>query len=156
MPPYTVRVATIVSDFPGANPERIEQLVSKNIEETVQELPEVKKVTSQSRTGLSVVTVTLKDEVKPEELQDVWDSLRRKLEGMQNLPDGVIPDLNDDDVGVVYGVMVGLLSNDFLMRNWNRPPKSSGTILLPCPTQPKWNSTASRNSRSLLNLIRFV
>ncbi len=29
MPPYTVRVATIVSDFPGANPERIEQLVSK-------------------------------------------------------------------------------------------------------------------------------
>ena len=63
MPPYTVRVATIVSNFPGANPERVELLVSKNLEEIVQEIPEVKTVTSQSRTGLSVVTVTLKDEV---------------------------------------------------------------------------------------------
>ncbi len=31
MPPYTVRVATIVTSFPGANPERVELLVSKNI-----------------------------------------------------------------------------------------------------------------------------
>ncbi len=91
----------------------MELLVSKNIEETVQELPEVKDITSQSRTGLSVVTVMLKDEIKPDALQDVWDSLRRKLEDMDSLPDGVNPTLNDDDVGVVYGVMIGLLSSDF-------------------------------------------
>lgn len=113
MPPYTVRVATIVSQFPGANPERVELLVSKNIEEVVQEIPEVKTLTSQSRTGLSVVTVTLKDEVTPDNLQGIWDELRRKIDDMTNLPDGVTPKLNDDDVGVVYGVMVGLLSDDF-------------------------------------------
>lgn len=113
MPPYTIRVATIVSNFPGANPERVELLVSKNIEEVVQEIPEVKTITSQSRTGLSVVTVTLKDEVKKENLQDVWDELRRKLEDMTTLPDGVVPDLNDDDVGVVYGIILGLLSDEF-------------------------------------------
>ena len=79
MPPYVVRVATVVSHFPGANPERVELLVSKNIEEVVQEIPEVKTISSQSRTGLSVVTVELKDEVKEEQLQDVWDDLRRKL-----------------------------------------------------------------------------
>lgn len=113
MPPYTVRVATIVTSFPGANPERVELLVSKNIEETVQELPELKTVESQSRTGLSVVTVTLKDEIKPENLQDVWDDLRRKLEAMDNLPSTVEPELNDDDIGVVYGIMLGLISKDF-------------------------------------------
>ncbi|SMD02417.1 Multidrug efflux pump subunit AcrB [Desulfocicer vacuolatum DSM 3385] len=113
MPPYTVRVATIVSSFPGANPQRVELLVSKNIEEVVQEIPEVKTISSQSRTGLSVVTVTLKDEVGPDALQDVWDNLRRKLEDMQTLPQGVTPDLNDDDVGVVYGIILGLLSDEF-------------------------------------------
>ncbi len=113
MPPYTVRVATIVTGFPGANPQRVELLVSKNIEEVVQEIPEVKSITSQSRTGLSVVTVSLIDEVKKESLQDVWDELRRKLEGMTSLPDTVKPELNDDDVGVIYGIMVGLLSDDF-------------------------------------------
>ena len=113
MPPYTVRVATIVSGFPGANPQRVELLVSKNIEEVVQEIPEVKTITSQSRTGISVVTVTLKDEVKPHRLQDVWDELRRKLEEMDTLPQGVIPNLKDDDVGVVYGIMLGLVSDEF-------------------------------------------
>ena len=113
MPPYTVRVATIVSSFPGANPERVELLVSKNIEEVVQEIPEVKTVSSQSRTDLSVVTVELKDEVKPEDLQDIWDELRRKIDVMDNLPQEVTPQLNDDDVGVVYGIMLGLLSDEF-------------------------------------------
>ena len=113
MPPYVVRVATIVSNFPGANPMRVEQLVSKNIEEVVQEIPEVKTITSQSRTGLSVVTVTLKDEVKKESLQDIWDELRRKLENITSLPDGVVPNLNDDDVGVVYGIILGLVSHEF-------------------------------------------
>ena len=113
MPPYTVRVATIVSSFPGTNPERVELLVSKNIEEVVQEIPEVKTVSSQSRTDLSVVTVELKDEVKPEDLQDIWDELRRKIDVMDNLPQEVTPQLNDDDVGVVYGIMLGFLSDEF-------------------------------------------
>ena len=53
MPPYTIRVATIVSSFPGASPERIEQLVTDKIEKVAQELPELKEVNSTSRTGLS-------------------------------------------------------------------------------------------------------
>lgn len=137
MPPYTIRVATIVSRFPGANPERVELLVSKNIEETVQELPEVKEITSQSRTGLSVVTVTLKDEVAPNALQAIWDSLRRKLEDMEGLPDGVIPDLNDDDVGVVYGVMVGLLSNDFSDEELEQTAKKIRDDLITLPDSAK-------------------
>jgi len=32
MPPYTVRVATVVTSFPGAGPERVEELVTDKIE----------------------------------------------------------------------------------------------------------------------------
>ncbi len=113
MPPYTVRVATVVSSFPGASPERVEQLVSDKIEKVAQELPELKEVASTSRTGLSIVSVTLKDEVGPEKLQSVWDRLRRKLNGLQGLPQGVSPKLNDDGVGDVYGIVVGLFSDGF-------------------------------------------
>ncbi len=113
MPPYTVRVATVVSQFPGASPERVEQLVTDKIEKVAQELPELKEVNSTSRTGLSVVSVVLKDEVGPEDLQPVWDRLRRKLNGIKGLPEGVKPSLNDDGIGDVYGIVVGLASDGF-------------------------------------------
>ena len=36
MPPFTIRIATVVTQFPGASPERVEQLITKQIEEVVQ------------------------------------------------------------------------------------------------------------------------
>ena len=113
MPPYTVRVATIVSSFPGSSPERVEQLVTDKVEKVAQELPELKEVSSTSRSGLSVVTVELKDEVKPEDLQSVWDRLRRKLDKIEGLPSGVVPDLDDDGIGEVFGIAVGLVIDGF-------------------------------------------
>ena len=113
MPPYTVRVATVVSQFPGAGPERVEQLVTDKIEKVAQELPELKEVSSTSRSGLSVVTVTLKDEVAPQKMQAVWDRLRRKLNDLKGLPQGVQPSLKDDGVGDVYGIVVGITSDGY-------------------------------------------
>ncbi|MEM9544870.1 MAG: efflux RND transporter permease subunit [Bacteroidota bacterium] len=113
MPPFTIRVATVVTQFPGASPERVEQLVTDKIEKRAQELPELKEVASTSRTGLSVVSVTLKDEVSPDKMQAVWDRLRRKLNNIKGLPEGVNPKLNDDGLGDVYGIVVGLLSDGF-------------------------------------------
>ncbi|MEO0528799.1 MAG: efflux RND transporter permease subunit, partial [Bacteroidota bacterium] len=113
MPPYTVRVASIVSQFTGAGPERVEQLVTDKIEKIAQELPELKEVTSTSRTGLSVVNVTLKDVVAPKDLQSVWDRLRRKLDALQGLPENVVPELKDDGIGEVYGIVVGLVSDGY-------------------------------------------
>ncbi len=111
MPPYTVRVATVVAPFSGASPERVENLVSRKIEEKIQEIPELKEINTQSRSGLSVATITLKDEVPPGKLQNIWDRIRRKLNTVE-FPEGVKYDLKDDDVGVVYGIMLGLISNN--------------------------------------------
>lgn len=113
MPPYTVRVANVVSVFPGASPDRVELLVTDKVEKVTQELPELKELASTSRTGLSVVKVTLKDEVPPEEMQSVWDRLRRKLDDIDGLPSNVVPNLKDDGVGDVYGIVVGVTSNGF-------------------------------------------
>ncbi|QZT38763.1 efflux RND transporter permease subunit [Halosquirtibacter xylanolyticus] len=113
MPPYTVRVASIVSSFPGASPQRVENLVTDKIEEVALELPELKKVTSTSRMGLSVVNVELKMDVSPNKLQDVWDRLRLKLEALNSLPSGVKPNLQDEGIGEVFGIVMGLTSDGF-------------------------------------------
>lgn len=115
MPPFTIRIATVVTPFPGASPDRVEQLVTKKIEQMAQELPELKNVNSESRTGLSIVTVELKAEIRKENMQAVWDRLRRKVESVQGqMPQGARPSIiNDDGFGDVYGVMLGLTGSEF-------------------------------------------
>jgi len=113
MPPYTVRVATIVTSFPGASPERVEQLITDKIEKVAQELPELKRLESTSRTGLSVVKVELQMEVPPDQLQQVWDRLRRKLGAITDLPSEARWQLKDDGIGEVFGIAVGLTSDGY-------------------------------------------
>ena len=113
MPPYTIRIASVVTIFPGASPERVEELVTDKIEKVAQELPELKLVKSTSRTGLSVVKVELRMEVKTDDLQSVWDRLRRKLNSIKGLPENVRPNLKDEGLGEVFGIAVGMTSDGF-------------------------------------------
>lgn len=115
MPPFTIRVCSVVTQFPGASPERVEELVTDKIEKVAQELPELKNVTSESRTGLSVVNVELAAEIKKKDLQPVWDRLRRKIEEIrEDLPESVKgPTVKDDGLGVVFGIMLGLEGDGF-------------------------------------------
>ncbi len=115
MPPYTIRAASIVTVFPGAGPERVESLISDKIEKVAQEIPEVKTITSESRTGLSVVTVSLTDDIPQADLRPIWDRLRRKIDVLTpTLPDGITgPTVNDDNLGVVFGIVLGLQNEGF-------------------------------------------
>lgn len=110
MPPYTVRVCSVITRFPGASPERVEELITDKIEKVAQELPELKNVTSESRTGISIVQVTLQDDIDKKDLQPVWDRLRRKIEEIQeDLPQGIRgPNVDDDGIGVVFGIQLAL------------------------------------------------
>ena len=40
-PGFTIRTALILTHFPGASPERVEQLVTDKLEKRIQEMPEV-------------------------------------------------------------------------------------------------------------------
>ncbi|MCH2214337.1 MAG: efflux RND transporter permease subunit [Flavobacteriales bacterium] len=113
MPPMTIRIASVVSVFPGAAPERVEELVTDKVEKAAQQLSELKELTSTSRTGLSVVMVELKDDVSDQDLQNVWDRLRRKLNQIENMPDGVVPVVDDESIGDVYGIVLGLTSDGY-------------------------------------------
>ncbi len=110
-PGFLVRTAVVTSQFPGASPERVELLVTDRIERVIQEIPEVKTISSESRTGLSIITVELRETVN--DLSPVWNDLRRKVEGViSELPQGVVPSV-DDELGDVYGTVIALTADGF-------------------------------------------
>ncbi len=114
-PGFTVRTAQVVTYFPGAAAERVESLVSSPIEEVVKELPELDFVKSESRNGVSIVSVNIRESYT--EMRPIWDNLRRKIDSIaQELPEGVsVPQVNDD-FGDVYGIVVGLTGEGFTLR----------------------------------------
>ncbi|MCI4671430.1 MAG: efflux RND transporter permease subunit [Bacteroidia bacterium] len=117
MPPFTIRVAQVVTAFPGAGPERVESLVTDPLEQVVQELPELDYVSSESRTGVSIIQVNIRQDVPEENLQEIWDRLRRKIDAIRSsLPDNISePDIKDDGIGVVYGIMLGMENDGFTL-----------------------------------------
>ncbi len=110
MPPYTVRIASVVTQFPGADPQKVEALVTEPLEEVIREMAEVKTITSESRPGLSVITVELITAVGGKELQSVWTRLRNKIEDFKPvMPQGVFgPVVKDEDIGTVFGIILGV------------------------------------------------
>lgn len=111
-PGFTIRVAQVVTRMPGASPERVEQLITDRIEQVVQEIPELDTVTSVSRTGVSIVTVQVREEFT--DMRPIWDNLRRKVERVQgDLPDTAQTPRVNDEFGDVFGVMVAVSSDGF-------------------------------------------
>jgi multidrug efflux pump subunit AcrB len=111
-PGFIIRVATVVTFFPGASPRRVEQLVTDKIEKAIQQMPELKFVSSESKNGISIVYVNIRGEYR--EMRPIWDSLRRKITDVTpELPDGVIGPFVNDEFGDVFGTIVGITGDGF-------------------------------------------
>ena len=128
-PGFIVRKARVVTYFPGASPERIEQLVSDKIEEVIQQMPELEFVISESRTGISIITVKMRDSYK--NMRPIWDTLRRKVEKTkQSLPQGVIGPFVNDEFGDVFGTIVAISGEGYTYKQLNDMAKEVRDELL--------------------------
>jgi len=111
-PGFIIRTAQVITHLPGASPERIEELVSSQIEDKVKDISQLDFVTSESRTGVSIVNVNIKESYK--EMRPIWDDLRRKIEDVtSDLPDGVIGPFVNDEFGDVYGIVLTMTGEGF-------------------------------------------
>ncbi|MFT5571929.1 MAG: multidrug efflux pump [Cryomorphaceae bacterium] len=111
-PGFTIRTAVITTRFEGASPERVEQLVTKLIEEKVQEMPELDFMTSESFSGQSIIKVNFLERYKV--MRPIFDNLRRKVEDIQNkLPDGVPPPTVNDEFGDIFGSVFSLTGEGY-------------------------------------------
>lgn len=108
-PAFTIKDARIITYYPGATPKEVEQEVTEKLETAIQELAQLKRIKSESKPGLSIITATIKDKYDKNGLPQVWDELRRKVEQAQSqLPPGVLPSIVFDDFGDVFGVLIAI------------------------------------------------
>ncbi|GLX79184.1 multidrug transporter AcrB [Thalassotalea insulae] len=113
-PTITIREAIVSTAFPGMAPERIEQLVTKKLEEEIRKIPEVKEIKSLSSTGLSVVHVKIYD--KYFNLDDIWQDLRNKTRtAHQKMPQGTSAPFVNDEFGDVSVITLALTADGFDM-----------------------------------------
>ena len=111
-PGFIIRTAQVLTIFPGASPDRVENLVTDKLEEVIQEIPELDFVNSTSKTGVSIVMVNVREEFM--EMRPIWDDLRRKVDKVRpDLPADIVGPTVNDEFGDVFGVVVTLTGEGF-------------------------------------------
>jgi multidrug efflux pump subunit AcrB len=109
-PAFTIKMAKILTQYPGASAREVQDEVTYHLEDAIQRLPQLKRIKmSVSRPGLSDILIEFKDEYSAAELPNVFDELRRKVTDIRpKLPPGALAPMVIDDFGDVYGVYLML------------------------------------------------
>jgi multidrug efflux pump subunit AcrB len=113
-PEFTLKKAMVITMYPGASPQQVEEEVTFPIENAIQQLPYVDYVTSISSNGKSQISVEMKSNYHKEQLRQIWDEMRRKINDLSpSLPSGVYPSTILDDFADVYGVMYSVTGDGY-------------------------------------------
>lgn len=111
--PFIIKTVVLTTQYPGATPEEIEELITEPIEREIQSMRLVDNITSESYYGLSKISLNLVEYTNPDEISQLWDEVRRKVANIQpRLPEGASAINVADDFGDVYGIYYGLTAED--------------------------------------------
>ena len=125
-PEFPTLTTAIVTPWRGVTADKIEQQVTRKIEQRVSENLRVKRTDSISQSNLSIVYVTLEDDEKDPHKQ--WDDIDLKLKSITDLPDGAGPIVYLKDFGDTAALMLTVAS-----------PKAS-------PAEISWRASEARKA----------
>jgi len=107
-PTIEVRVAVASCTWPGAEAEKVEQLVTRKIEQKLAENANIEKIESISRTSVAIVYVTLKEDAVDRAKE--WDNIQGRLDSIHDLPQGAGPIQFQRDFGDTATLMLTVAS----------------------------------------------
>ncbi|HGY5200940.1 TPA: efflux RND transporter permease subunit [Raoultella ornithinolytica] len=105
-PPFTVKQMTIISVWPGATAQEIQDQVAEPLEKRLQELKWYDRTETYTRPGMAFITLSLQDSTPPSQVQEEFYQARKKLgDEAKNLPAGVTgPMINDEFADVTFAL----------------------------------------------------
>ena len=112
-PDFTIRQGVVVAVYPGADASKVEQEVTKPLEDYIYSYKEVKKTktVSSSSSGLSLVQVVLNDNVNDKEA--FWAKFKHGMNDFkEDLPQGVLAVKVMDDFGDCSALLITMESED--------------------------------------------
>lgn len=95
-PEYTVRTCAVITQWPGAPAQKVEELITDKLEEAIDSIEEVQHVRSFSTNGLSEIYVDAEDWVSAGGIDNVWDKVRARVARVAMPEPGLTPVVNDE------------------------------------------------------------
>jgi len=147
-PAFTVKVMTIVTAWPGATAQEMQDQVAEKIEKRMQELRWYDRTETYTRPGLAFTTLTLLDSTPPSQVQEEFYQARKKAnDEMSNLPSGVIGPLVNDEYADVTFTLYALKAKNEAQRLLVRDAETIRQQLLHVPGVKKVNIIGEQPER---------
>ena len=103
-PDIPVRIALAITPWPGISADKVEQLVTRKVEQAVTGNSKVDRVESTTQDNISVVQVRLLDNIK--NTQQEFQDIGQRLNQVTDLPDGAGPITWISDFGDTAALML--------------------------------------------------
>lgn len=147
-PPFTVKQMTIITAWPGATAQEMQEQVAEPLEKRMQELKWYDRTETYTRAGLAYTTLSLLDSTPPDQVPEEFYQARKKIgDEAQNLPSGVIGPVINDEFSDVTFALFALKAQGEPQRLLVRDAESLRQRLLHVPGVKKVNIIGERPER---------
>ncbi|WP_395488949.1 efflux RND transporter permease subunit [Cedecea davisae] len=147
-PPFTVKQLTVITAWPGATAQQMQDLVAEPLEKRMQELDAYDRTETYTRPGLAYSIVSLKDSTPPAAVPEAFYQARKKIgDEAKNLPDGVIGPLVNDEFSDVTFALFALKAKGEPQRLLVRDAENLRQQLLHVPGVKKVNIIGEQAER---------
>jgi multidrug efflux pump subunit AcrB len=147
-PSFTVKAMTVAAAWPGATAAEMETQVADRMEKRLQELRYFDKVETLARPGLVFLTLQLRDDIPPAEVEEEFYQARKKLSDEASaLPQGVLGPLFNDEYSDVYFALYALQAPGMAHRDLVGEAETLRQRLLGLPGVNKVNILGEQTQR---------
>lgn len=147
-PPFTVKQMTIITAWPGATAQEMQDQVAEPLEKRLQELKWYDRAETFTRPGMAFTTLSLQDSTPPSQVQEEFYQARKKLgDEAKNLPAGVIGPMVNDEFSDVTFALFALKAKGEPQRLLVRDAESLRQRLLHVPGVKKVNIIGEQAER---------
>lgn len=147
-PGFTIKVMTVVTAWPGATAQEMQDQVAEPLEKRLQELRWYDRAETFTRPGLAFTTLTLQDQIPPKDVPDQFYQARKKIsDEARKLPRGVVGPFVDDEYGDVSFGLYALKAKGVPQRDLVREAERMRQQLLQVPGVDKVKILGERPER---------
>lgn len=147
-PGFTIKVMTVVTAWPGATAQEMQDQVAEPLEKRLQELRWYDRSETFTRPGLAFTTLTLRDQTPPKDVPEQFYQARKKIgDETRKLPQGVVGPFVDDEFGDVSFGLYALKAKGVPQRDLAREAERLRQQLLHVPGVDKVKILGERPER---------
>ncbi len=147
-PSFTIKVMTVVTAWPGATAQEMQDQVAEPLEKRLQELRWYDRSDTFTRPGLAFTTLTLRDKTPPADVQGEFYQARKKMmDEAPSLPRGAVGPFVNDEYGDVTFALYALKAKGEPQRLLAREAETLRQRLLHVPGVKKINIVGERPER---------